>query len=274
MSLLNIDQKKCKKDGLCAAECPSRIIVQTDRKSFPSLIENGEEFCTNCGHCVAVCPYGALTLTTMPLAACPPVQKNLLPDADAVGQLLKARRSIRQYKKKVVSQKLLKELIDTARYAPTGSNSQQVHWTIIQNPEDVHKLAGMVIDFMKMMHPLMTDEASARRSRRIIDSWDNGTDRIMRGAPHLVVAHCPPDVSFPAVDCTIALTYLELYAYAKGLGTCWAGYFTGVAGMHDPIIKFLNLPAGHKCYGAVMLGYPKPVYYRIPKRNEPNITWR
>jgi nitroreductase/NAD-dependent dihydropyrimidine dehydrogenase PreA subunit len=273
MSLLNINQKKCKRDGLCAAECPSRIIVQTDRKSFPSLIESGEEFCTNCGHCVAVCPYGALTLSTMSLDACPPVQKNILPDADAVKQLLLARRSIRQYKKKVVSPKLLKELIDTARYAPTGSNKQQVYWTVFRNPEDVQKLAGMVIDFMRMMYPLITDEASARRSRRLIDSWDNGTDRIMRGAPHLIAVHSPSDVSFPEADCTIALTYLELYAYTRGLGTCWAGYFTGVAGMHEPIVKFLNLPAGHQCYGAVMLGYPKPVYYRVPKRNDPLITW-
>jgi nitroreductase/NAD-dependent dihydropyrimidine dehydrogenase PreA subunit len=274
MSLLNIDQKKCKRDGICAAECPSQIIVQTDKKSFPSLLENGEEFCINCGHCAAVCPYGALTLSTMPLDICPPIQKDLLPDANALKQFLEARRSIRQYKKKVVSRKILTELIDTARYAPTASNKQLVHWTVFQNPEDVHKLAQMVIDFMKIMLPLVTDEAAARRSRRIIDAWGNGNDRIMRGAPHLIVVHSPSDGSFPAADCTIALTYLELYAHAKGLGTCWAGYFTAVAGLHDPIIKVLDLPAGHQCVGAVMLGYPKHCYHRIPKRNEPLIMWR
>jgi ferredoxin len=94
MSLFNIDQKKCKKDGICVAECPSRIIVQIDKNSFPSLLEGGEEFCINCGHCVAVCPHGALTLSTMSLAACPPIQENLFIDADAVKQLLQSRRSI------------------------------------------------------------------------------------------------------------------------------------------------------------------------------------
>jgi len=47
MSLFSIDQKKCKRDGICAAECPAQIIVQADKKSFPSLLTNGEEFCIN-----------------------------------------------------------------------------------------------------------------------------------------------------------------------------------------------------------------------------------
>lgn len=274
MSLFNVDQKKCKQDGICATECPAQIIVQIDKKSFPSLLENGEEFCINCGHCVAVCPHGALTLSTMPLSACMPIQKNLLLNTDTVKQLFQSRRSIRQYKGKVISHKLLAELIDTARYAPTGSNKQQVHWTVFQNPENVHKLAEMAVDFMRIMLPVMTDEATVRRFRRIVDAWDNGIDRIMRGAPHLIVVHCPTDLSFPAADCAIALTYLELYAHARGLGTCWAGYFTAFAALHEPIIKELDLPAGHKCFGAVMLGYPKHRYHRIPKRNEPLISWR
>ena len=274
MSLFNIDQKKCKKDGICVAECPSQIIVQGDKNSFPSLLEGGEEFCINCGHCVAVCPHGALTLSTMSLAACPPIQENLFIDADAVKQLLQSRRSIRQYKGKIVSHKILKDLIETVRYAPTGSNKQQVYWTVFQNPEDVHKLAEMVVDFMRIMLPVMTDEANVRRFRRIVDAWDNGRDRVMRGAPHLIVVHSPSDLSFPAADCAIALTYLELYAYSKGLGTCWAGYFSAVAGLHKPIIKALDLPVDHKCFGAVILGYPKHSYHRIPKRNEPLITWR
>lgn len=274
MSLFSIDQKKCKRDGICAAECPAQIIVQPDKKSFPSLLEHGEEFCINCGHCVAVCPHDAFTLSTMPLNACPLIDQDLLPDASALKQFLLARRSIRQYKKTPVPHKLLAELMDTVRYAPTGSNKQQIHWMVFQKPDEIHQLAAMVIDFMRMMIPVTTDEPAVRRFQRVVNAWDNGRDRIMRGAPHLIVAHSPSDLSFPEADCAIALTYLELYAYAKGLGTCWAGYFTGAAGLHEPLIKALNLPAGHQCYGAVMLGYPQYSYHRIPRRNDPQITWR
>lgn len=274
MSLFSIDQKKCKRDGICAAECPAQIIIQADKKFYPSLLEGGEEFCINCGHCVAVCPHGALALSTMPVDGCPPIDKSRLPDADALKHLLHSRRSIRQYKKTPVSRKLLAELLDVARYAPTGSNKQQVNWTVFQKPDDVHHLAALVVDFMKLMLPLTTDEAAVRRFQRIVNAWENRRDRITRGAPHLLVAHGPSDLSFPAADCAIALTYLELYAFTKGLGTCWAGYFTAVANLHEPLIKALALPAGHQCHGAVMLGYPQYSYHRIPKRNEALVEWR
>jgi len=274
MALFSIDRKKCRRDGICAAACPAQIIVHSDRKSFPTLRTGGEEFCINCGHCVAVCPHGAFTLTSMPPASCETVMPDLLPDAPALKHLLLVRRSIRRYKKTPVSRKLLAELIDVARYAPTGSNKQQVHWTVISKPLQVRRMGAMVIDFIKIMLPLTPDEAQVRRFRRIVDAWDQGRDRITRDAPHLVVAHSPSDLSFPAADCAIALTYLELYAYAKGLGTCWAGYFTGAANLHEPLIRELGLPAGHQCFGAVMLGYPQYRYHRIPKRNAAQVVWR
>jgi nitroreductase/NAD-dependent dihydropyrimidine dehydrogenase PreA subunit len=274
MSLFSIDPEKCKRDGICAAECPAQVIVQADKKAFPAPIENAEEFCINCGHCVAVCPHGALTLSTMPMDDCLPVSKDLLPDAEAVRHFLQARRSIRQYKKKPVPRKILEDLLATARYAPTGSNKQQVHWTVFEDPVQVNHLASLVIDFISLTLPGITDEMSARRMRRITSAWKNGKDRITRGAPHLVVVSSPSELPFAEADCVTALTYLELYAFARGLGTCWAGYFTAAANMHDPLIKALALPAGHSCYGAVMLGYPQYRYVRIPKRNEPLTTWR
>jgi nitroreductase len=210
----------------------------------------------------------------MPLSACPPIDRELLPGAPALKHLLMTRRSIRQYKKTPVSRKLLTELMDVARYAPTGSNKQRVFWTVISKPEEVRRMGAMVIDFIKIMLPLTSDLAQVRRFQRLVDAWANGRDRITRGAPHLIVAHSPAEVAFPAVDCAIALTYLELYAFARGLGTCWAGYFTGAANVHEPLVRALDLPPGHQCYGAVMLGYPQYRYFRIPKRNEAQIAWR
>lgn len=274
MSLFMIDQEKCKRDGMCMKDCPAQVIVMADKKSFPTPIEDAEEFCINCGHCVAVCPHSALTLSTMPLDACPSLQKELLPVPAAIGQLLKARRSIRQYKKAPVPHDLLEDLIDTSRYAPTGSNKQQVHWTVFEDPAELKRLAAMVIDFTRQNLPGIADEAMVRRMSRLITAWDGGKDRILRGAPNLILVHSPADLPFAGADCVIALTYLELYAYAKGLGTCWGGYFTAAANFYAPLTEALRLPAGHQCYGAVMLGYPKYGYERIPQRNAPLVAWR
>ncbi len=274
MSLFTIDRKKCKRDGMCAKECPAQIIVLTDKDTFPTLMENSEESCINCGHCVAVCPHGALTLSTMPLTECPSIQHDLLPEAGQIRQLLMARRSIRFYKNRVVARDLLGELIDTARYAPTGSNKQQVQWIVFENPAEVNRLASMVIDFARLMLPLTTDETMAKSMERKIAAWDKGIDLIMRSAPHLIVVHSQADLPFAEADCVIALTYLELYAYAKGLGTCFAGYLTAAANFHKPLAHALGLPQGHKCFGAVMLGYPQYKYTRIPTRNAPVVVWR
>ncbi len=274
MSLFMIDQKKCKRDGICVKDCPAQVIAMVDKNDFPSPIEDAEEFCINCGHCAAVCPHGALTLSSMPLDACPSLQKDLLPGPEAVGQLLRARRSIRQYKKEPVPHDLLENLIDTARYGPTGSNKQQVHWTVFEDPAQLEHFAAMVIDFTRQNLPGIADEDMVRRMRRIITAWDNGKDRILRGAPNLILVHSPADLPFAEADCVIALTYLELYAYARGLGTCWGGYFTVAANLYAPLAEALSLPAGHQCYGTVMLGYPKTGYERIPQRNAPLVTWR
>ena len=274
MSLFTIDQKKCKRDGMCAKECPAQIIVLADKESFPTLMENGEESCINCGHCVAVCPHGALALNTMPLAECPKIQSKLLLDASQIRELLMARRSIRFYKNRIVAHDLLEDLIDTARYAPTASNKQQVQWMVFENPAEVNRLASMVIDWARLMLPLMPDESMVKKMERRIAAWDNGIDPMLRGAPHLIVAHSQADLPFAEADCVNALSYLELYAYTKGLGTCWAGYLTAAVNFHEPLVQALALPPGHKCFGAVMLGYPQYKYTRIPKRKAPVVTWK
>jgi hypothetical protein len=40
------------------------------------------------------------------------------------------------------------------------------------------------------------------------------------------------------------------------------------------LINALALPGGHKCFGAMIVGYPKHEFKRIPLRNEPSIIWR
>ena len=274
MPIFTIDQKKCKRDGICAAECPGKVIAQPTRKDYPSPTPDAEEFCIDCGHCVAVCPHGALSLATMPLDACPVIDKELAPDGETVRQFLKARRSIRCFKEKQAPRRVIQDLIDTARYAPTGSNRQPVHWTVIQNPDDVHQLAALTIDFVRLMLPLAGDDLSARRFKRIVEVWETGVDRILRKAPHLVIVSSGPDIAYPEADCATALAYLELYANARGLGTCWAGYFTTAANAHKPVMEKIALPEGHRCQGAVMLGYPKYSYTRIPARKEAQISWK
>ncbi|MEE8389692.1 MAG: nitroreductase family protein [Anaerolineae bacterium] len=91
------------------------------------------------------------------------------------------------------------------------------------------------------------------------------------GAFTIIIAHAPGDKKR---DCTIVLTYLALAAPSFGLGACWAGWLDIAADNWQPLQQYLELPEGLVCCGAMMIGYPKYKYHRIPLRDEVRITWR
>ncbi len=274
MSQLIIDRERCQKDGICIAECPLGIIALGDVDGFPAYIPGAREFCIACGHCVAVCPHGALSLTGMPSGECRPVQKELLPTPEQARHFMLSRRSIRVYRDTPVDRATLQEIINVASYAPSGHNSQPVHWIVLQEREKVQQLSAMVVDWMRYMLKEMPDMARIMNMDRVVKAWEKGEDKVTRRAPHIVLAHGRGDNTMAQSACTIALTYLELAAYGFGLGACWAGYFSAAAGFYPPMQQQLELPAGHKIFGAMMLGYPKLKYHRIPLRISPRISWQ
>ena len=77
-----------------------------------------------------------------------------------------------------------------------------------------------------------------------------------------------------ATDCAIALSYFDLAAKTAGLGCCWAGFFYMSAGSYPDMIKAVALPEGFMPYGALMVGYPKYKYTRIPARKPARIIYR
>ena len=76
------------------------------------------------------------------------------------------------------------------------------------------------------------------------------------------------------VDSSNYLNTFELAAFALGLGTCWAGFFTMGAKNWPPLQDALQLPAGHDLCFAMMVGYPKMKYHLLPERKAPQIIWR
>ncbi len=274
MSLFQIDESKCKRDGFCVSDCPSGLIEMKTKDSFPTPIEGAEEICIKCGHCVAVCPTGAITLKFLSPRNCGPMSKDFQPSAEQTSYLMRSRRSIRRYKDKPVDRSIIMDLISVASYAPSGHNSQPVKWLAIDSKDEIKALAGIVIDWMKFMLTAQPELAAAMHFERVIAAWDRGEDRVLRDAPNLVVAHALSNIPPSQAACTIALTYMELYAASKGLGTCWAGYFNAAATFFSPMKEALALPPGHVSFGALMIGYPANHYYRIPTRIQPRIIWR
>jgi nitroreductase/NAD-dependent dihydropyrimidine dehydrogenase PreA subunit len=272
--LFYVDAEKCNRDGICVEACGRRLIEMGEADSVPTLVADAEELCVNCGHCVAVCPTGALAHHTMRPEDCPQIRKELLIDLEQAEQFLRSRRSIRNYKDEPVERNKLNKLIQVSGYAPSAHNARPAHLLVIEDKTEVRRLSGLVVDWMRVTIKEAPALAKTFHFDRVVALWDGGKDPICRNAPHLIIAHAAENARLAQVDCILALAYAELIALPLGLGTTWAGYVMTATTFYPPLMKALNLPEGHKCFGVMMVGYPKLKFVRMPLRNPPVVAWR
>ena len=262
MSVIEVNGSSCQKDGICVAVCPLGLI-QWGVDGVPVETEDAGQLCIGCGHCVASCPTGALVWR-----ATPPESLHELPACSdelrvATERLFLGRRSVRAYRNQPVSRDAIEKLMRIVKYAPTGANRRPVHWTIVESPDKLRELASHVADGLR---------ASPYFSR-LVKAWDAGRDTIFRGAPNVFVAHAPTDGFDPATSCIIALSHLEVAAHGVGLGACWAGVLMVAANTNPRVVECLDLPEGHRVYGAMMLGIPAYSYPRTVPRAAHPIRW-
>jgi nitroreductase len=240
----------------------------------PEYIPGGSEKCINCGHCLAFCPCGAITLSTMEVNDTMRLDYGKLPGFEQVELLLKARRSIRNYTDECVTKEAVEKLLDLTRYAPSGINRQPVNWAVVMGKDKVHELKERVINWMQGLIDAKSPMVESFRFDRLVERWKKGEDLICRGAPCVVIAYGAKDDAMVPSSCIIAGTYLELAAFGMGLGACWAGYVNMAIGMDEEVRKFTGLSARATAGAVMMIGHPKHRYRRIPARNPAKVIWR
>jgi len=266
---LKVDEEKCVGCGTCAEVCPTQEITISEDK-VPRALRPGED-CIKCGHCVITCPTAALSVGEMTPECCQPYESKEMPTTQQTDLLLRSRRSTRNFLDKPVTRETIQEIIDVARYSPSGINAQPVRWLVVQDREKAKKYASITIDWLRF---ISKDPAWLKRIPlvpRYVSDWDSGRDTILFGAPSLVIAYAE---SRWEEECKMAMTFLDLAAHSRGLGTCWMGLMNLSAGLWDPLKNELALPEGTKSFGIMILGYPKLNYLRIPFRREAQITWK
>jgi nitroreductase/NAD-dependent dihydropyrimidine dehydrogenase PreA subunit len=273
MGLLVIDQSKCKRDGICVRECPAAIIQLPEGDCYPEIAKDMEAVCIDCGHCVVACPHGALSHARIPIERSPSLREELKISEAQAEQFLRSRRSLRVYQDKPVEREKIRKLIEIARYAPTGGNSQLIEWLAITDKSRIRKIAELTVEWLRQIVKDPVIAAASPYLPRAIAAWDAGFDSVLRNAPAVVVASAPKIAMNGMVDLTIALSYLDLMAPAMDLGTCWAGLLQGAL-LNIPSLKAeVGLPEDHPHHYPMMLGYPGVKYYRLPERREPKIAF-
>lgn len=272
MGLLQVDLDACNRDGICVAVCPVGILM-LDAAGGPQVREGSAPYCLACGHCVAACPTGALDHVRNPVGT-----QRLLPsgpviDPETAQLFLRSRRSIRCYEERPVPREVLLQLLDIARYAPSGHNSQGISYLIVEGRQAVDSVSRQVLAWMRQMILEQPETAGRLHMPGIVKACERGEDRILRQAPQLIVAHAPESNRAASVSTVLALEYVELVAPTLGLGTCWAGFAQICAQQYPKLPELLAIPPRHSVTGMLMVGYPKFPYYRAPSRNPLDIQW-
>lgn len=269
MELIKVDHNKCVKCGLCATACPRGLIHL--QPEWPESVN--ADLCIGCGHCVAVCPTTAIDNLRSPLSGQIPVADKPEITPEEARWYLRSRRSVRKFKPERVPRETLLKLMDIARFAPTGGNSQGLSYKVIENRMILDAVTRHTVDWMA--EQAAVGVPAAKSFSQYVSVYRNGGhDVILRDAPHLVLAMADKAFVRARENAFFSLAYVELYAPALALGSCWVGLFTAAAYAGcQPLLKLLDLPDDKQMCGAVVVGVPAYRFQRLPDRNRLEITF-
>jgi len=288
MPIVTIDPQRCKKDGLCARIC-EKVFAQEAEGSIPAVVH--EEHCNLCGHCVLICPVGAIILKDCPPEKVHPVNREILPSYESLREMIVTRRSIRNFQKRDVEKEVIENIIDGARFAPSAKNTQSTKFIVIQNKMLLRSLASATGEWLgktaqQLKNPLLRKlyllrgEKSAEEVTKWISQFElisermrSGSDPILRGAPALVLFYARQSINFAEANANLAVQNAMLIASSLGLGTFYTGYVVAASGRDKTMRGLLKLPKKHKVYGGLAVGYPEITFSKWIERNPAKITW-
>ncbi|MFX1538939.1 MAG: nitroreductase family protein [Promethearchaeota archaeon] len=275
--MIEIIQELCIKCGNCVKSCPSNIFSMDQDIVGVEF----EEYCILCGHCIAICPENAVRHEKLDFEQFREILPTHKINPQDLYALFQTRRSIRNFEEKAISRDLIKLLISEARYAPTGSNLQNIEYLVLQNqaiPPFVANVRNFYADVLKIFESSESDDPTILRRIRKWGYWlseaEKERDALFYDPPVIIVVYAPTDDSMAPLSVGFAVAYLMLAAHVNGLGTVNIGYAVEAIRRRPKIAEELGISVDKYGVLAVLsMGYPKYEYSRIPIRNPASITW-
>lgn len=255
---LIIDGELCTACKQCASVCIRDNIIVEDIAR-----ETGGN-CFECGHCMAICKVGAITLKSYEGKEDRIVDYNpreLPIDYDGLLQFLKQRRSMRWFKNKKIDKETFEKLFEGAYYSPSAQNQQDVEFVVLD--EKLDEFMELVYDIIKVQ------EDEFFRIKEFGDYLKDNTTKdfhpLLWEGKQLILTF-----STDKTSAVIANTRLELLAYSLGLGGFYSLFILKADELnHEKLMEFFpEIDKNKHMYSSFIIGYPKKRFRRtIPHKN-------
>ncbi|MDW7676240.1 MAG: nitroreductase family protein [Bacillota bacterium] len=168
------------------------------------------------------------------------------------------RRSIRKYLDKPVEEDKLHQMLESARWAPSGNNTQPWRFILVKSEEMRKKLAQLSHQQKWMVsapvHLVCIADPSPRYNGRI-------GPRVNENSPE-------NELKQAIRDTAIAAEHVVLEAENQGLGTCWVAWF-----VQEEIRPVLNIPEDKYVVAIITIGYPEASSSPTPRRKMEDLVF-
>ena len=296
MKIVGVNEDLCTLCGACVQECCAdlfRTVADPGKGTARMVHQDPHGWCTGCGHCLAVCPHDAIRWedAEKPLEPAGIVHPESYCNYTALLPFLQSKRSVRRYHARIPERERITAVLEAMRWAPTGHNLQANRYLAITDRSVLQAIADHTIEgfrkfrtivrLRKLLKPFLL-----RNLYKVLDSpgllqgvdamirqREQGEDPILFGAPVVIVVYYPNMGALSLLDPTIAFTYGMLAAHSLGLGSCWIGFAIQSLYKDKGMRKLLGVPEDMIVAGVMTLGYPLPMYHRIPPRNPLQVRW-
>ena len=252
--IIEVNKDLCIGCELCKNDCPVNNIIIENKKS---VIKNQD--CLMCGHCAAICPKEAITITGFDEPPIELTNKSNL-DSDELLMAIKARRSIRNFKDKEVSSEIVKQIIEVGRYTPSAKNSQDVSYIVLDNKKGTYEKEA--VKFFRKIKPIADIVVKHSKQVPIDDNF------FFKHAPIAIMI-----VTKDKISGSLAASNMALMAESYGLGVLFSGYFSDVANNSLKLKKLLSLKHRDHVVTTLVIGYPDVKYRRTVQKEAANVRY-
>ena len=180
-----------------------------------------------------------------------------------------------------IPKKLIEEILEAGRFAPSGLNKQPWEFIVITNKKLIKELSLAITKTIKSLYiisPILKLISKQLRDERtfsaIRKTATSGHDTVFYNAPLVIFIVSNKQSKWVRTDCALAAQNMMLATHSLGIGSCFIGRGF-LLSKNRRLLKKIGLRHGYKIYAVLVFGYPKEFPKSAPERRKDNVVcWK